>query len=245
MLAGLLVVGPRVGMLATPAPTADSKDKPPRMEDTKLLKKGDKLLDKLQKHPDVQLYERGASQTFGTLLWSEVGLATYEGETTQALLIPIDVSKGTKDKERQPIRTLMTYYEPDADELHHSIVFEMIAEEQVTDIAKFSGTMCFYAPDGAVISGASFKDGVFIATTSSAVAQATSRGPGLQAPLSYTYSCWRDCTLNDAWPCIPYVLKLLCGAACGACFGGALPACAFCIGCLGGVALGCAPYICS
>lgn len=256
MLAGLAIVGPRVSMLATPTSTAVSKNMPPRMKDTKPLKKGDKLLDKLQKHPHVLTYEQGTSQTFGPLVWDDASLATYEGEATQALLIPIDVRKGSKDKERQCARTLIAYYDPGIEKLLEPVVFEMVAEEHVTDITKFSGTMRFYAPDGAVLTGASFKNGKFVATTSSAAAHAISRGPGLQAPLGYTYSCWRNCTMNDAWPCIPFVLQMLCAGACGTCFGGILPACAFCIGCLGGVALGCArccdgigpcyaPYICS
>jgi len=210
------------------------------------LARDEPLFETLRRSSGVQTFGRISVEHFGSLLWDQATLATYQNTDAQALLIPIESAESSH------IRFLVTYYSEETGPTR-TVIFEispaptLAAEHGARDPSApvaFSGVISYYTPDGRLISSATFEENELISTKQEYSPTNAGRGPGLQAPAAGYWECFADC-LECAWSGLPWYWKIVCGAGCGGCLysgGSNVPACVACAGCLIGSGVSCGMY---
>ncbi|MES2731293.1 MAG: hypothetical protein V4714_06075 [Bacteroidota bacterium] len=190
------------------------KDSPElKLESTTQLREDDALITKLKNDEDAT----SLSAKMGKPQWDQTLVANYEKSDIKALLVPLTGGK-----------TMIAFFGSSIENFK-TMVLEIKAEG-TSDIEDFSGGINIYVPSGEMLGGANYKHGKVLSIQKPTVLP--------NGRTDVNWSCFRRCFQNT-WDRLPWYIRYGCGAAAGACFGGALPACAVTAGCVGGYAAGC------
>jgi hypothetical protein len=188
----------------------------------------------LQESDEIALfsYEEGE-----VISWEDAQLFSYYNTTLQAIVVPIQSTEPHKSK------SILAYYSPDKDEFEGIFVFvAAVTDEddrgrQENGLIKDKSTdgfFAFYDTQGALISGARYKD-------DRVVGFLEDEESSNSASDDY-WGCSRWC-LKGAWSDLPLWLKIACGGSCGACLDAPnVVTCPPCVACLTGYAIGCHMY---
>ena len=234
---------PTTGALQVCSAEVDPPDgeERPYLQTTVPLTEDEPLFETLRQSRGSQIFEQASAERFGSPLWDQATLATYQNTDVQALLVPIESG------ESSDVRFLVTYYSEQAGPIR-TVIFEIspaptLAAEHDPKYPSvpvtFSGVISYYTPDGRLLASATFEENQLISTKQGYSPTNIGRAPGLQAPTAGFWDCFGQC-LDSCWKALPFWLQLACGASCGACmWGGNIPACAVCASCLAGAAIPC------
>lgn len=139
----------------------------------------------------------------------------------------------------QASRAVWAYFSPQHPDFK-VIQFEFVPTHEMQNAIKageraaLSGRATFLTSSDKALSSAIFRNDMLMATGAPAA--------GLEVEAWEDWGCFANC-LEKEWSNLPEWLRVLCGAACGACIAHLLFACPACFACLGGFILGCF-YIC-
>lgn len=145
--------------------------------------------------------------------WGKAILLTKQGFDFRLLAVPTITQKA------QELTMLYVYINPDGSVKRAAVFTTKETGQNEMEVSFLTG-------DGAVISGAVFREGKFVRRLDDGV------------ELEGYWDCWRAC-MRRMWSQMPDELKWICGSSCGACiWSGKLwtcPICALCAGFWGGV----------